>query len=538
MTKIKKFGLRSWAVLTTQIIVFAPLGLNAKNIETKKTSQTTLELQSNWENNTKVENFSDYLKLGRIEPPKNSGRLNLTDKELVKIGLANSPEIRSSIYQYRQTDYEVRSAYAAYFPTITAFNTSIGQNNSNSTFEFGGEGYGNGKTREEQRQIDTINANSTGITNYYQGLLGVQLSYNLVDIPRDLSIAQAMESRKYYKTLISYAVKQKLQSLRLAIVSVQSADKLIKAYQNSAAFAKKAYEQILKSYQGGYTTKIDVDNYFALYNGYQANVAASMATRQAAVSQLLAQMSWPQTIDIEMSDNLEPPKDWPIDLANSIKLADKNSELIQNLIIQSKINKIQAKSELANYLPVVSFNAYGYLENQNGQIYIGDPPGSTNRSTNSSISLNLSWTLFDGLGNLNNSRAYKQSMYSFEQQSESQKYSVQQSVHSGYAAIKGNLTAFKLNSKAYESLQQLTKLTLKGYQSGYNTVFDLVNAQQDNVSSLIGIIQNNTTVNSNLIQMQTNTGAYACENQSVKYACDLLVAFESKDFTKTTEKKQ
>jgi outer membrane protein TolC len=538
MTKIKKFGLRSWAVLTTQIIVFAPLGLNAKNIETKKTSQTTLELQSNWENNTKVENFSDYLKLGRIEPPKNSGRLNLTDKELVKIGLANSPEIRSSIYQYRQTDYEVRSAYAAYFPTITAFNTSIGQNNSNSTFEFGGEGYGNGKTREEQRQIDTINANSTGITNYYQGLLGVQLSYNLVDIPRDLSIAQAMESRKYYKTLISYAVKQKLQSLRLAIVSVQSADKLIKAYQNSAAFAKKAYEQILKSYQGGYATKIDVDNYFALYNGYQANVAASMATRQAAVSQLLAQMSWPQTIDIEMSDNLEPPKDWPIDLANSIKLADKNSELIQNLIIQSKINKIQAKSELANYLPVVSLNAYGYLENQNGQIYIGDPPGSTNRSTNSSISLNLSWTLFDGLGNLNNSRAYKQSMYSFEQQSESQKYSVQQSVHSGYAAIKGNLTAFKLNSKAYESLQQLTKLTMKGYQSGYNTVFDLVNAQQDNVSSLIGIIQNNTTVNSNLIQMQTNTGAYACENQSVKYACDLLVAFESKDFTKTTEKKQ
>ena len=336
MTKIKKFGLRSWAVLTTQIIVFAPLGLNAKNIETKKTSQTTLELQSNWENNTKVENFSDYLKLGRIEPPKNSGRLNLTDKELVKIGLANSPEIRSSIYQYRQTDYEVRSAYAAYFPTITAFNTSIGQNNSNSTFEFGGEGYGNGKTREEQRQIDTINANSTGITNYYQGLLGVQISYNLVDIPRDLSIAQAMESRKYYKTLISYAVKQKLQSLRLAIVSVQSADKLIKAYQNSAAFAKKAYEQILKSYQGGYATKIDVDNYFALYNGYQANVAASMATRQAAVSQLLAQMSWPQTIDIEMSDNLEPPKDWPIDLANSIKLADKNSELIQNLIIQSK----------------------------------------------------------------------------------------------------------------------------------------------------------------------------------------------------------
>lgn len=483
---------------------------------------------SNWNQTSKAGNFNEFLNLGQIKPVNGTGKVILTESEVVKIGLANSPEIRSSIYQYKQADYQVMSSYGAYLPSLSAFNTNASNNYSSSTFNYGGPGWGT--TLLQKKDKESIDKSNTGITNYFQGLFGAQLSLNIIDIPRDLSVASSLENRNYYKTLISYAVKQKLQSLRLAVLQIQTADQLIAAYTESAKFAKSAYEQILKSYEGGYSTKIDVDNYYALYNSYQANVATSISSRQAAVSQLLSQMSWPQSLDIELKGSMELPREWPMSLNESVGLANLNSEQVQLLVIQSKIYGIQAKSEIAGYLPVISLNAYGYAENQIGKIYIGDPPGTTNRTFNTGVSLNLNWTLFDGLINLNNSRASQQNKLSYEQQSLTQKFSVEQSVGTYYSSIKANTIAYRLNSKAYQSQRELTGLTLIGYKTGYNTVFDLVNAQQNTVNSQLSQIQSQETVNSSLIQIQTFTGGYLCNDAVVRYACELLAALESPNF--------
>ena len=491
---------------------------------------------ANWLQQSKIENFNQFLSLGQIKPASNNAKVRLSEADLVTIALSNSPEIRSAIYQYKQADYQVRSAYGAYYPSLSAFNSSLSGNNSNTTLNYGGPDWGSTKAEKEYKgQIDKAN---TGTTRFYQGLLGLQISYNLLDMPRDLTISQAIESREYYKKLISYAIKQKLQSVRLAILGIQTADELIKAYKQSAEFAKSAYQQILMSYNKGYSTKIDVDNYYALYNGYQANVATSLSSRQTAVSQLLAQLSWPQTIDIDVDGKMQEPRNWPLTLQQSLTSADRHSEQVQTLIIQSKINYIQAKNEVATYLPVISLNAYGYTNGQAGTIDLGYPAGTINTSISGSISLNLNWTLFDGLSSLNSSKAYKQSALSYQQQSESQKYSIEQSVNSYYALIKANAVAYKLNTNAVKAQEELTSLTLIGYKSGYNTVFDLVNAQQNTVNSLIGQIQSLQNVNSGLIQIQTNTGSFLCNEPAMTHACDLLTALGSNDFSNLNDAKE
>ena len=495
-----------------------------------------IKLPHNWPEQSNVESFNQFLTLRQIKPESTNGKIKLSEADLVVIAMANSPEIRSAIYQYKQADYQVRSAYGAYYPNISAFNSSLSYNYSNSTFEFGGPNWGS--TVIEKKRKKQIDQGNSGITSIYQGLLGLQISFNLLDVPRDLGIAEAMESREYYHKLLSYAVKQKLQSVQLAVLSIQAADQLISAYSQSAKFAKSAYEQILMSYQKGYATKIDVNNYYALYNAYQANVATSLSSRQSALSQLLGQLSWPQTIVIDVDGSMKQPKSWPLSLEDSLRYGRQNSEQVQTLMIQSKINHIQAKNEIAAYLPVLSLNAYGYKNSQIGSIYIDDPSGTTNSSVNSAVSLNLNWTLFDGFTSLNNSKAYKQSMLSYKEQSEAQRYSVEQSINSYDASIKANTVAYAFNAKAFEAQTELTNLTLIGYKSGYNTVFDLVNAQQNSVNSLIGQIQSLQNVNSSLIQIQTNTGAYLCNDPVVKYACNLLKVFKSSDFTDLDQKNQ
>jgi len=523
------------ALLSTLPIILYPIeGIAAETGASNKAKQhvdTNGELAiapSNWQQEARIKDFNQFLRLGQIRPARDYGTIKLSEAEIVKIALANSPEIRSSIYQFKQADYLVRSAYGAYYPNISAFNTSIGGNSTNTTFEYGGANWATTPIQKQEKML--IDASSSGPTNYYQGLLGIQISFNLIDVPRDLSIAQALESRNDYKKLVSYAVKQKLQSIRLAVLSIQTADQLISAYRKSAEFAKSAYAQILKSYNGGYSTKIDVDNYYALYNNYQANVASSLSNRQSAVSQLLSQMSWPQTVDIDVNGTMQTPRTWPLSLNSSVGYAKEYSEQVQTLLIQSRINSIQAQSDIAAYLPVISLNAYGYTNGQLGTINIGDPAGTTSNSINSSVSLNLNWTIFDGLTNLNQARSAKQGMLSYEQQSKTQLFTIEQSVGSYYAAIKANTVAYNLNGKAYKAQQELTKLTLIGYKSGYNTVFDLVNAQQNTVNSLIGQIQSLQNVNSSFIQIQTNTGSYLCRDPVISYACDLLSTFDSEDF--------
>lgn len=491
-------------------------------------------LPSSWGEQGKVKDFNQFLQFRQIQPDNIIGKARLSESDAVLIGLSNSPEIRSSIYQYKQADYQLKSAYGAYFPNLEAFNTSANTSYSSTTFNYGGSNWGS--TPLQKKDKKSIDKSNTGITSYFQGLLGAQLSINIVDIPRDLSIAAAIENRKYYQKLIGFAVKQKLQSLRLAVLQIQAADQLINAYKQSAKFAKSAYEQILKSYEGGYSTKIDVDNYYALYNSYQANVATSISSRQSAVSQLLSQMSWPQSVDLDIEGAMQQPREWPLTLQESLRFADQNSDQVQALIIQSKIYRIQAKSELANYLPVVSLSAYGFTNNQVGQVYIGDPTGTTSKAFDTAISVNLNWTLFDGLINLNNSRAYQQNRMSYEQQSLTQKFSVEQSVGSYYSSIKANTIAFRLNSKAYQSQQELTGLTLIGYKTGYNTVFDLVNAQQNTINSKISQIQSQQTANSSLIQIQTMTGGYLCSEAVVNYACELLRVFDSQNFINLGDK--
>ena len=460
-----------------------------------------IKLPHNWPEQSNVESFNQFLTLRQIKPESTNGKIKLSEADLIVIAMANSPEIRSAIYQYKQADYQVRSAYGAYYPNISAFNSSLSYNYSNSTFEFGGPNWGS-TVIEKILKKQTDRGNS-GITSFYQGLLGLQISFNLLDVPRDLGIAEAMESREYYHKLLSYAVKQKLQSVQLAVLSIQAADQLISAYRQSAKFAKSAYEQILMSYQKGYATKIDVNNYYALYNAYQANVATSLSSRQSALSQLLGQLSWPQTIVIDVDGSMKQPKSWPLSLEDSLRYGRQNSEQVQTLMIQSKINHIQAKNEIAAYLPVLSLNAYGYKNSQIGSIYIDDPTGTTNSSVNSA-----------------------------------QRYSVEQSINSYDASIKANTVAYAFNAKAFEAQTELTNLTLIGYKSGYNTVFDLVNAQQNSVNSLIGQIQSLQNVNSSLIQIQTNTGAYLCNDPVVKYACNLLKVFKSSDFTDLDQKNQ
>ena len=317
----------------------------------------------------------------------------------------------------------------------------------------------------EKIPASTINSEYLSFTNTTSLNIGLELNYNIIDPQRDLDIAEQMEMKNYYYNMIIEELKNEYQTVTNNLLEVKINDAYIELYDRAANYAKAAYDKIIKSYLGGFSTKIDVDNYLAQYLAYKARKASYLGKRQEAVSSLLESMGWPQNVELILKDPLIVSEKWPIDKEQSLKLARKNSEKIKNLAIQSQKSYIQAQNALYGYVPVINLSLIGAASKLNGEVSLGWPYSSGEYDTSASVSVGISWSIFDGFSNLNESRSFKKAGQSYEQQKNNEILSIESNVASNIASQKAQLVAYKLNKEAFLKRKDLTELTEKGYMS-------------------------------------------------------------------------
>ncbi|MDC3044302.1 TolC family protein, partial [bacterium] len=375
--------------------------------------------------------------------------------------------------------------------------------------------------------IDSQNISYSNTNNFN---IGLQLSYNIFDSQRDLNIAEEMEMKKYYYNMIIEELKNEYKKVTNNLLNVKINDKFVDLYSKAANYAKKAYTNIVESYLGGFSTKIDVINYEAQYLAYEAKEATYLGKKKEAISSLLESMGWPQDIDIDLTDDLKISSKWPINEDESIAMAINNSEKIRNLAIQSHKSYIQSQNALYGYIPVVSLNLTGSATKARGEVTRDWPYSSGEYNTNASVSVGIQWNLFDGFSNFNTASSYKKAGQSYNQQKENEILTIEGKVSSEIASQAAELDAYRLNQKAFQARKDLTELTNIGFMSGYNTVFDLIKAQQDTVESVEATINNAEKINQSYIDLQQLTGIVSCNQQQATSYCEILNTLSPNSF--------
>ena len=480
------------------------------------------------------ENFVDLPKIMPAGNPRE--QLFIKDKDAVNIALVNSPNIKSAVFQYQEQISKLRATYSAYYPSLSLYNTSYSWSESYETLEYG-------KAFQEQTTTDpfgiptiekipasVIDSQNISYSNTNTFNIGLQLSYNIFDSQRDLNIAEEMEMKKYYYNMIIEELKNEYKKVTNNILNVKINDKFVDLYSKAADYAKKAYTNIVESYLGGFSTKIDVINYEAQYLAYEAKEATYLGKKKEAISNLLESMGWPQDIDIDLTDDLRISGKWPINEDESIAMAINNSEKIRNLAIQSHKSYIQSQNALYGYIPVVSLNLTGSATKARGEVTRDWPYSSGEYNTNASVSVGIQWTLFDGFSNFNTATSYKKAGQSYNQQKENEILTIESKVSSEIASQAAELDAYRLNQKAFQARRDLTELTNIGFMSGYNTVFDLIKAQQDTVESVEATINNAEKINQSYIDLQQLTGIVSCNQQQATSYCEILNTLSPNSF--------
>ena len=480
------------------------------------------------------ENFVDLPKIMPAGNPRE--QLFIKDKDAVNIALVNSPNIKSAVFQYQEQISKLRATYSAYYPSLSLYNTSYSWSESYETLEYG-------KAFQEQTTTDpfgiptiekipasVIDSQNISYSNTNTFNIGLQLSYSIFDSQRDLNIAEEMEMKKYYYNMIIEELKNEYKKVTNNILNVKINDKFVDLYSKAADYAKKAYTNIVESYLGGFSTKIDAINYEAQYLAYEAKEATYLGKKKEAISSLLESMGWPQDIDIDLTDDLKISGKWPINEDESIAMAINNSEKIRNLAIQSHKSYIQSQNALYGYIPVVSLNLTGSATKARGEVTRDWPYSSGEYNTSASVSVGIQWTLFDGFSNFNTATSYKKAGQSYNQQKENEILTIESKVSSEIASQAAELDAYRLNQKAFQARRDLTELTNIGFMSGYNTVFDLIKAQQDTVESVEATINNAEKINQSYIDLQQLTGIVSCNQQQATSYCEILNTLSPNSF--------
>lgn len=519
--------------LVTQANNAEQMNGNIQTMNSESKEYTSMDVLS------KINDPQAFIELPPILPDKGGKKaITLSDAEAVNTAIINSPNIKSAVYQYQEQIAKLRAAYSAYYPSLSLYNTSYSWSESYETLEYGKAFQVQTTTNQfgiptiEKIPASVIDSQNISYSNTNTFSIGLQLSYNILDSKRDLNIAEEMEMKKYYYNMIIEELENEYKTVTNNLLDVKINDKFVDLYSKAADYAKIAFKRIVESYLGGFSTEIDVNNYEAQYLAYEAKEATYQGKKEEAISNLLKSMGWPQDTNIGLEDDLNISSMWPINKEESIAMAIKNSEKIRNLGIQSQKSYIQSQNALYGYIPVVSLNLTGSASKARGEVTKDWPYTSGEYNTNASVSVEVQWSLFDGFSNLNTATSYKKAGQSYNQQKQNEILTIESKVSSKITSQAAELEAYRLNQKAFQARKDLTELTSLGFMSGYNTVFDLIKAQQDTVESMEATINNAESINRSYIDLQQLTGFVSCDQQQSISYCEILKALAPNSFQK------
>ena len=420
----------------------------------------------------------------------NSGVSSIS--EIVKATL-NAPASQAEFKTVEASRYKIKSSFAsAFLPTLELTNSSIKRSDAQE------------KISSKITSYPPIIDSTTGYAN--KPNWSYTETNSLIDPQYYASFALTIPIYKPYN--IQYYAYYKSSDKASAFSSTASIDSQIKTSLQDAISLWVAYKQInmnqlnviaafeslvstVGQYKIGSLAKPDVAESLSTLRSYQSSLASEYETYLSLFNSLSSQLgSQPSNFKINKDffkvNFLDPLLNYERSLdSETLQTSIKNNNSIYNYLYLSSSYLDLGKSYLANYLPEISLSlGYSYTSDNesiktrnctsNWNCVLTSKENQITSTADPSISLNMTWTLFDS----------GSSYYQYKSNKKTAKSNFDLAVNTAYEAIESITTDFQKKSLLkdeidfnYSSLSASIisyRETLVAYRAGFSDTTSLV----------------------------------------------------------------
>lgn len=300
-------------------------------------------------------------------------------------------------------------------------------------------------------------------------------SLNLTQSLFDLSKWYAISVQKKNVSLQYVAYNIALQKLTVEVVTdylnaISAADNLNTINEEKKAVSERL-EMIRKSYKGGLSSSVDLQNTQAKYDML---IAQEITARNKLSNGLdkLSELTGKHYTQLATLDKSSFQTLLPTNIDKYKKQIDKNNLLLRQASANEDLAEAQINYARAGYFPTINVS----LTQSMSATHRYNSYYSDNNSDQSSAYVNFSLPIFSGGSTYYKVSQAEQDYISAVEAKKQADWNTQTTFHSTFNSLKADIAAIQAYSQAKRSAAAALNAVSIGYQAGTRTIVDLLDA--------------------------------------------------------------
>jgi len=364
--------------------------------------------------------------------------------------IEQNPSVQSYEMQVKSSEYSLKSANGAWWPSVSMSNSSVlftdilssqnygGAPNASSSPATAGSAFNpfNGSSQRDgarRRSSSELTGFSESSATYTQAYPVIQIQWNFLDPTRYPQIAAA----KHQLALSKSQLLQATQQTRSAVMLTYG-DYLLSGFQLAEILQLvNLQQQIVSQARERVNLKLlprfQADQEFRTFLSYQRQLRSTQIQQSNAAVKLeslllplvasdgkklsnAATAFSPLSLHNILGPSLEA---WPWDRDETIKRSLSYSEALKRLMLQAAIATDNANEQWGGILPTIGllgYVTYQYTAGSQNFAPPTQPSGARSSTLSNYAGLSISWNLFDGYATRNQAKSYEQTAVSYKAQ--------------------------------------------------------------------------------------------------------------------------
>lgn len=430
-----------------------------------------------------------------------------------------SPKFYSTLNDVESQSWLVRQTFSSWYPNVSISSGSLLQANSvyTSNYESTSSGSSNPSASGtafqasnalsgdnsstasssstvssiEERVRDLLDGNSssdTGLTDptttfssYLQGYPILTLTWSFLDPTR----ADKINAAKFSLTSSQKSVESTARDIAYSVAnlygSILAQEYAISGYLLQAVSAQELLEIYENQFEAGLLPINQLLTQKSELEQIKFNLILASSQRDSYIQQLLPLIGLDQPYSqLFLPQQIQLPSGWPLSEDATVRLIERYPSLLSLNAQASQMSSL-AKSSRKSYLPTLSVLAYMTYVGTRGSSSSfppGQPQGAWSSQFSTYAGLNLTWQLFDGFSQFQQSKSYMAQSRSYAEQLDNELQDLTSQAMGSIALLNRSTAGFASLNSSYEASVLALSSETRRSQSGFSDPIASLQAEQ------------------------------------------------------------
>lgn len=440
-------------------------------------------------------------------PPSSLSRLEMS--QAVVWASQRNPVLQQSYEQLVATQNSLGATYATWWPIL---------NQSLNGGPYGGRSYYNyaGAFSGGVPSPGPYQNQKAFLGSYFQAIGQFDLTWNLLDPARAPSLWQAKYRVRQAADTYVIALRDNRLQTEQAFVALQQAWAQVLAGQQIVANDELVVRLTMARFRLGSATRLDLAKQTSVLRGDQASLARARQDVEVAQASLADLMATREASLLVPAEPLAALGSWPHSLEETSRSALAYRKVLEQKLMDVKINEAQAQIALSIYRPTIQLvNSLLWTK---GVGFTGQGPSwvASARSDlwDASALVQISFTGFDGGQARMTAEASRRQARAAEASYRAAVNQVLKDVETFHAQVLHGRDVVVYSSQKVRAAREALRLQTLRFNAGYGTVTDVVQAQQDLTSGVQSFVDDLAAYNVALVSLARASGlSYQSDEQ-------------------------